>query len=502
VSGREHTKKSTAVYRFLLRRFGVGRILKLRLILGLLMLGSLAFVGYNLYSLTRNFHQTGSLAALWRLEWQSGASVTAMLRGGVFQLFVLILGWSMFFRLRVRELGHLRLRRSEHKYRSIINHAGEAIFLLDDKGRVIEWNKKAERLFGVYRRHALGVNICKLDTGLDLPVLKIFADVERAQRSFTYEAQVEKKSGEPPTQLSLTFSCINAGSGPMADKTNSFAVIARDITSEKQLESRMSETEKLAGIGQLAAGIAHQLNTPLGAILLSAQMLEETVQNEDDSEDIRRIIRQTEQCRGIIKGLLNFARPTGSERGRIDLTEVIDSTVFLMEKKLKVASVALHIAVETEPWVFGNRNELEQVFFNLLANALDALDAVGNGGQVNVVLSDGGAGELKVVFADNGEGIPEAARGRIFLPFFTTKDYGKGTGLGLSIVARIVHEHGGRIELASASGRGTTFTLWFPRARDSHQDQGVGHLALIDDEIADEETDGHAVGGGGQSPVG
>jgi len=451
VANRTKNQKLTDVYKAFGHRFSVGRILKLRIVLGSLLVGSAAYIIYNLYSLTLAFHETGSLTALWRYEWESGAIMTATLKEGMFQLFILILGWNMFFRMRVSELGHLRLRRSEHKYRSIINHAGDAIFLLDNKGHVQEWNKKSERLFGVYRRHALGANICQMKIGLDLPVLKIFKDVERVQRSLTYEVQVEKPNGEQPAHLSLTFSCIYAGSGPMADKTNSFAVIARDLTREKQLESRMSETEKLAGIGQLAAGIAHQLNTPLGAILLSAQMLEETVKNEDDSEDIHRIIRQTEQCRCIIKGLLNSARPTGSERGRVDFSEVISGTVFLMEKKLKVSSVELR--------------------------------------SININMEDAGTGELKVAFADTGEGIPQQTHDRIFLPFFTTKDYGKGTGLGLSIVARIVHEHGGRIELVSEVGRGTTFTLWFPRARGGRE-TGSGHLALIDDEIRSDETSG------------
>ena len=495
-----HTKPRplAALVHGISRRFAVGRILKLRLILGVLVLGTAVYLGHNFYRLTLDFQRTGSLVALWQYEWASGNLLTSMVNKGVFQLFVLVLGWSLFFRLRVQELGHLRLRRSEHKYRSIINHAGEAVFLLDSKGRVLEWNKKAEQLFGVFRRHALGVNICKLDIGLDLPVLRIFADVERVQRSLTYEAEIERKNGTGTTLVSLTFSCIHPGSGPMADKTNSFAVIARDITSEKQLESRMSETEKLAGIGQLAAGIAHQLNTPLGAIMLSAQMLEETVRNEDDSEDIRRIIRQTEQCRGIIKGLLNFARPTGTERSRVDLVEVIRETAFLMEKNIKVAAVKLDIIDNTESWVFGNRNELEQVFFNLLANSLDA---VHGGGAITIEIDDGGAGELRVRFSDTGDGIPTEARDRIFLPFFTTKDYGKGTGLGLSIVARIVHEHGGRIELDSEPTRGTTFTLWLPRAREG-QEQGPGHLALIDDEFADDETNGRAAGGAGKSPAG
>jgi signal transduction histidine kinase len=157
----------------------------------------------------------------------------------------------------------------------------------------------------------------------------------------------------------------------------------------------------------------------------------------------------------------------------MNLEDAITETAFLMEKKLKVAGVALKIEARTEPWIFGNRNEVEQVFFNLLANALDALPA---GGDITVVIQDAGAGEIMVVFRDDGEGIPAANHDRIFLPFFTTKDYGKGTGLGLSIVARIVHEHGGRIELESDDGSGTVFRLWFPRAR-----SGRKKTALIDD---------------------
>jgi two-component system NtrC family sensor kinase len=236
----------------------------------------------------------------------------------------------------------------------------------------------------------------------------------------------------------------------------------------------MSETEKLAGIGQLAAGIAHQLNTPLGSILLSAEMLGDSVKGEDESEDIHRIIRQTEQCRGIIKGLLNFARPTGSERGSMNLAEAITETAYLMEKNLKLAGVELSVAEDTDSFVFGNRNELEQVFFNLLANAIDSMP---NGGRIDVRLMGGGPGEVLVEFKDTGEGIPRDNHDRVFLPFFTTKDYGKGTGLGLSIVARIVHEHGGRIELDSNPGKGTEFQLWFPRARNK-----TGQRTLIPDQ--------------------
>ncbi len=456
-----------------------GRAQRLRLFRYALIAASVAFILFTIVALEADFRETGSWRQLWEREWKDGHALTDLLGDGLFQFFVLVLGWSSYLRLSMNELANLRLRRSEAKYRNIINHAGEAIFLLDEQGRVQEWNKMAEQLFGVPRRNALGRSLEELDLGLqkerDMRVEQIFGDVRRTGRSLTYEAHSSHNTAlGAPRVINLTVSAIRPDSGPAADGTGSFVVIARDITSEKQLETRMGETEKLAGIGQLAAGIAHQLNTPLGSILLSAQMLEDSTCDDDQADDIRRIIRQTEQCRGIIKGLLNFARPTGSERSRMSLEEAIDETVFLMEKNLKVANVEVEVRGQNGRWVYGNRNELAQVFFNLMANSLDAMP---RGGRITIAIEDAEPGELLVTFTDTGEGIPAAQQDRVFMPFFTTKDYGKGTGLGLSIVARIMHEHGGRIELESAPGKGTTFRLWLPRAR-----EGGVRTALLDDE--------------------
>jgi len=451
-----------------------GRAQRIRTLLLVLMACSAAYLLINITHLNNVFQQTGSWQGIWQVEWQSGRIITEVITSGLFQFFMLAIGWSAWYRMRMSEIANLRLRRSENKYRSIINHAGEAIFLVDRAGRILEWNKAAEKLFRVPRRTALTSRLQGLELGLNLE--EVFASTEKTQRSLAHEIQLAAEDDQP-TLVRLTFSHISPGAGLTAEKSGSFVVIARDITSERQLETRMSETEKLAGIGQLAAGIAHQLNTPLGSILLSAQMLEDAVEEEDDVEDIRRIIRQTEQCRGIIKGLLNFARPTGSERGRMNLGEAIDETVFLMDKNLKLAGVTVEIASDIDPWVYGNRNELEQVFFNLLVNALDAMPS---GGIIRIQLGSGDPGEILIEFSDSGEGIAAEHQDRIFLPFFTTKDYGKGTGLGLSIVARIVHEHGGRIELDSDPGQGTKFRLSFPRVRDSESGSG-----LIDDQTLD-----------------
>lgn len=457
---------------FLRRIRQPGRVFILRLALFVLTGASLYYLAVNAHKLLVDYQAAGNFAQLWRTEFRGGRSFTDIAGSGFFQAFTLLLGWSAFLRLRHSQVAHIRLRRSEQKYRTIINQAGEAIFLLDGRGLVLEWNKAAEILFNQPRRTVLNRRLADLDLDLDLDLVRVFDDVRKTHRSLGYEVRLGGAAGLPVI-LNLTVSAIEPGAGFLAEKAESFVVIARDITSEKQLESRMGETEKLAGIGQLAAGIAHQLNTPLGSILLSAQMVEEDLEDEDAAEDIRRIIRQTEQCRGIIKGLLNFARPTGSGRGRINLGEVINETAYLMEKNLKVAGVEFVLEERGDSWVHGNRNELEQVFFNLLANALDAMS---QGGKVNVRITRGEPGEVLVVFADTGEGIPAASRDQVFLPFFTTKDYGKGTGLGLSIVARIVHEHGGRIEMESEEGRGTTFCLSFPVAREES-----GSSALIDD---------------------
>jgi PAS domain S-box-containing protein len=473
-------------------------VLLLRLLLGVLVAASLAFLVATLVKLSGDYAQAGSLRGLWQAEWRGGQTLRDVAGSGAFQFLVLVVGWSAYARLRLRELGQLRLRRSEQKYRSIINHAGEAIFLLDGHGRVLEWNKKSEDLFHRPRRNVLGRPLQEVAPELQLDMAQILADVAKARRGLAYEVTLPQESGAPRL-LSLIFTTILPGSGPLAERETTHVVIARDVTSEKQFESRLSETEKLVGIGQLAAGIAHQLNTPLGAILLSAQMLEETAHSEDEQDDIRRIIRQTEQCRGIIKGLLNFARPTGTERGRLDLAAVVRDTVYLMEKNLKVAGIGVVVEARTEAWVYGNRNELEQVVFNLLVNAMDAMEAGGGGGQVAITIDDGGPGELRLTVADSGPGVPAGTRASIFLPFFTTKDYGKGTGLGLSIVARIVHEHGGRIELREQAGPGAVFDVWLPRVREGGAQEGGVQVALIEDGDGDTAIIDLEGGGDGRS---
>ncbi len=434
------------------------KALQLKILFWLLVGVSAAWLLMALVDLFRLAFLSASVETVWGSRWTFGDVTLPLFHLKLLPALVIALGWSSWLRLRHSLLDQIRLRRSEQKYRTIINHAGEAIFLLDSEGRVQEWNKAAENLFGEPRRAVLHRPFRDVHLCYGVEIERAMADARRLQRSLTFEYPFPR-GGRPHGQISLTISLITTGTPRREERDFTFVVIARDITSEKQLQSKMSETEKLAGIGQLAAGIAHQLNTPLGSILLSAQMLGESVKDEDGVEDVSRIVRQTEQCRKIIKGLLNFARPSGQERIRLDLGEVIRETVYLMEKNIKLAGVEVNIRQERDPAVLGNRNELDQVFFNLLANSLDAMP---DGGKIEIVMGDGAPGEVLIEFSDTGEGVPPEDRERVFLPFYTTKEYGRGTGLGLSIVARIVHEHGGRIEMESEPGRGTRFYLSLP----------------------------------------
>ncbi len=391
-----------------------------------------------------------------------GPSLRSLWTTGALHLSTLLAASIVWFMIRAREHDQRRLRRSEHQHRTIINHAGEAIFMLDQQGCVREWNKAAEQLLGIPRRDALGRPLQEMPLSEGLDLARAMADADRLQRSLTYELPF-RHADRPDSMIKLMLSPLPA-SATASDDDGAYVVIARDVTSERQLEKRISQTEKLAGIGQLAAGIAHQLNTPLGSILLSAQMLSDVDLGEDEAEDVQRIIRQTEQCRQIIKGLLNFARPQSRDRVLVPLGDVVHETVYLMEKNLKVAGVTVALEDDQNPVVLGNRNELDQVFFNLLVNAVDAL---GEGGEVTITIGDGDPGEIAVVVADDGPGIPREHRDQVFLPFFTTKSYGKGTGLGLSIVARIMHEHGGRIDYDASAPRGARFVLTFPRPGDA-----------------------------------
>lgn len=227
----------------------------------------------------------------------------------------------------------------------------------------------------------------------------------------------------------------------------------------------MVQTEKLTSLGLLAAGVAHEVNTPLAVISNYAQMLAKQMPTDDPRQKtVDRIVKQTFRASEIVNNLLNFSRTGGAESVELDLNSVIDETLTLVQHPFKTAHVTvLKNYAENLPPVLGSTTRLQQVFLNLLMNARDAMPT---GGMIEV-RTGAQNGSVEIEVSDTGAGIPPENLHRIFDPFFTTKASGRGTGLGLSVSYGIIKEHAGKVDVRSTPGKGTSFRLEFPVARKS-----------------------------------
>jgi two-component system NtrC family sensor kinase len=248
------------------------------------------------------------------------------------------------------------------------------------------------------------------------------------------------------------------GNGELAVLGRSFNHLAETL---HRTQEELLHKEKLASMGQLAAGVAHEINNPLGSILLFADTLyQEAGENDPRREDLRMIVQETLRCKKIVADLLNFARQQDILAQECDLHEILEQaigSVSLRESFAKV-NVVRKFAADL-PQIQADPSQLLQVFVNLLNNAADAMPAGGTLTLETRRVPDQG---VEIVVADTGCGIPEGNLGKLFTPFFTTKPVGKGTGLGLSIVYGIIKMHRGQIGVKSEEGRGTAFTVTLP----------------------------------------
>ena len=240
-------------------------------------------------------------------------------------------------------------------------------------------------------------------------------------------------------------------------------IIFDDITDRSELERRLVQADKLSSIGLLAAGVAHEVNTPLAVISTYAQMLAKQVSGDDQkSKLLDKIAKSTFRASEIVNSLLNFSRTSPAEFGEVDINRVLDETISLVSTNL-IRPVCDRTASSNPSRLSssGNAGKLQQVFLNLVLNARDAMEG---GGTLTIrTWSDGACARIR--FQDTGQGIAQEHLPRIYDPFFTTKAARKGTGLGLSVTYGIVQEHGGAIEVQSEPGAGTLFHLEFPLSR-------------------------------------
>jgi two-component system NtrC family sensor kinase len=239
----------------------------------------------------------------------------------------------------------------------------------------------------------------------------------------------------------------------------------RDITEQKVLRAQLLQTEKLAAIGQLISGVAHELNNPLTSVMGYAQLLQTADVGEDIKDDLRRIHKEAQRSAKIIENLLTFARKEETDRRYVDVNQVLRDTLKLRSYQLRVDNIELTTELDEHlPWTLAAPHQLQQVFLNLISNAHQAMfDHQGKGHLT--VRSETNGKSIRVLVIDDGPGIPRDIIGRVFDPFFTTKEVGRGTGLGLSIAFGIVQGHGGQIWAESAPGKGATFTVELPIAQ-------------------------------------
>jgi two-component system NtrC family sensor kinase len=238
----------------------------------------------------------------------------------------------------------------------------------------------------------------------------------------------------------------------------------------REMQAHLIQSEKLASLGKLAAGIAHEINNPLGGILIySNLLLEDTDKNNPHYENLRKIVKETSRCKDIVKGLLEFARPKEPMTSLIGVNEILESSLAIMEKQALFLNINIKKSYESNiPKITADSAQLQQVFMNIILNAAEAMAGEGTLTLSTSLNPDNKCIEVK--FSDTGQGIKEEDKKRLFEPFFTTKEVGKGTGLGLAISYSIIQKHHGTIEVKSQVGKGSTFTVKLPVIEEHNHD--------------------------------
>jgi signal transduction histidine kinase len=278
----------------------------------------------------------------------------------------------------------------------------------------------------------------------------------RAREAWAGELLQRRKDGsEFPAWVTL--SAIRGGDGAEMGAV----VIVRNLTEERRMAEHLRQTEKLVALGELVAGVAHEVNNPLTGISAFAQLLLEDDLTAEQLEAVSTIKREADRAGAVARDLLTFARKTGPRNVSIDFNELIEQTLRLRTYGLRTAGVEVELALAPDVHrVRGDDRQLQQVLLNLVVNAEHAMAAVSE--RTLTVRTGNEADRVVIEIADSGVGMSPEVQRRIFEPFFTTKPEGKGTGLGLSVSYGIVQTHGGTLTVHSAPGSGATFRLSLP----------------------------------------
>ena len=361
--------------------------------------------------------------------------------------------------LKAAELDRLRTFNE-----NILESLDDGLLVVGLDQRVIRWNQALERLYGVTRAEALGQPLDRLFEPQFLETLRS-ALHDKPQGTTLFRMPLVSRGARDGTRLLLNVTTVPLQAIVGGTSPAGTILMLEDITQRTQLEEQLQISEKMASLGILAAGVAHEVNTPLTGISSYTQMLlEQADPNDPRTKVLEKIEKQTFRAARIVNGLLTLSRPNAAdavERAPVDLNTVISDVLALLEHQLEKGSIKIRreLSEQAVP-ITGYESKLQQVFLNLILNARDAMPS---GGWLTLSTRVEGP-EAIAEIADTGNGIPLEHLARIYDPFFTTKSSGQGTGLGLSITYGIVREHDGSIHCDSAPGQGTRFVLRFAAA--------------------------------------
>ena len=352
------------------------------------------------------------------------------------------------------------LRQAEWRFRTLFRAAPDVVLTVLQSGRVREANDAVREVTGIDSVHLVGRMLADIVIADDQAA--VTDTLARAIEGAATRCEVRiPRENAPPRVVAFAASRLPEADPPAA------LVIGRDVTSERDMRARLVETERLAAVGELVAGVAHEVNNPLSSISAFAQLLLRDPTLPDAHRDSIEVIKsETTRASQVVKDLLAFARRSENRREPLDLDALVERTLRLRNFQLADANVTVELALHRAlPPVIGDGRQLQQVVLNLVTNALQAMAPLG-GGTLRL-MSRVLPGTVVLEISDTGRGIAPAARPHVFEPFFTTKREGEGTGLGLSVSYGIVTAHGGSIGIAETSERGTTMVVSIPTGDDA-----------------------------------
>jgi len=370
------------------------------------------------------------------------------------------------------------VRKIEQHLTNVIESANDIVFSADTRGRILTWNKAAQSILGYEPHEVEGRTFASLCLKQDRTKIRLTLNLQKKKKKKkkkknpNYEIIFPTKDGhEVFISWSLAIICDDY------DRTIGLMGVGRDITERRKLEAQLVQSAKMASLGTMAGGMAHELRNPLAIASGAAQLLLKREDEDFVKECSGRIYTGIKRASDIIENLLRFSHISGTKTKPVDMNSVLDETLSLVEhqvslKKIKIVKNYAH----SLPQILANRNRLQQVFMNLIINAIDAMKE--KKGVLKLRTKTSINNSVRILIKDSGCGIPKENMSRIFDPFFTTKAQDRNTGLGLFVAYGIVKDYKGNIRVESGSRKGTTFIITFP-AEESLQIETLEELKKI-----------------------